>query len=75
MAGIDLSTATAKLTAYLNAEAAVLTGQSYEIEGRKLVRANLKEIRDGIVYWDNWVKRLSARSARRSAAIVPRPNF
>lgn len=75
MAGIDLTTATAKLTAYLNAESAVLSAQKYTIEGRELTRANLKEIRDGIVYWDQWVKRLSARSAGRRAAVTPRPNF
>lgn len=75
MAGIDLNTATAKLTAYLNAEAAALTGQKYEIEGRMLQRADLAEIRNGIAYWDQWVKRLSARSAGRRAAVTPRPNF
>lgn len=75
MAGINLSIAQAKLDAYLAAETAVLSGQSYEIEGRKLVRANLREIQDGIDIWNQRVQRLSARAAGRSAAIVPRPNF
>jgi hypothetical protein len=75
MAGINLSIAQAKLDAYLAAETAVLSGQSYEIEGRKLVRANLREIQAGIDIWNQRVQRLSARSAGRSAAIVPRPNF
>lgn len=75
MAGINLSIAQAKLDAYLAAETAVLSGQSYEIEGRKLVRANLREIQAGIDIWNQRVQRLSARAGGRSAAIVPRPNF
>lgn len=75
MAGITLAIAQARLDAYLAAEEAVLSGQSYEIEGRRLVRANLAEIQTGINIWDQRVKRLSARNAGRSAAIVPRPNF
>lgn len=75
MAGINLAIAQAKLDAYLAAETAVLTGQKYEIEGRMLQRANLAEIQAGINIWDQRVKRLSARAAGRSAAIVPRPNF
>lgn len=75
MAGITLAIAQAKLDAYLAAEESVLSGQSYEIEGRRLVRANLAEIQAGIDVWDQRVKRLSARSSGRSAAIVPRPKF
>jgi len=75
MAGIDLDTANAKLTAYLNAEAAVLSGQRYKIDNRELYRADLAEIRKGIDYWNGWVQRLDARSRGRSAAIVPRPTF
>jgi len=75
MAGITLAIAQAKLDAYLAAETAVLSGQKYEIEGRMLQRANLNEIQAGINAWDQRVKRLSARAAGRSAAIVPRPNF
>lgn len=75
MAGIDLTTAQNKLNQYLAAEEAVLLGQEYVINGRKLVRADLAAIQKGIDYWNQWVKRLSARSGGRSAAIVPRPNF
>ncbi len=75
MAGIDLTTANAKLTQYLAAEEAVLLGQEYTINGRRLVRADLAAIRQGIEYWNNWVKRLNARAGGRSAAIVPRPGF
>ena len=39
----------ARLAAYLEAEAAVLRNQSYEMpDGRKLTRASLAEIRKGI---------------------------
>lgn len=75
MAGITLAIAQAKLDAYLAAETAVLTGQRYEIEGRMLQRANLAEIQTGINLWDQRVKRLSARSGGRSAAVVMRPRF
>ena len=40
MAGITITQAQAQLEAYLAAETAVLLGQSYEIAGRKLTRAN-----------------------------------
>ena len=75
IAGIDLTPANTKLSQYLAAEEAVLLGQEYTINGRRLVRADLAAIRLGIEYWNNWVKRLNARSAGRSAAIVPRPGF
>ena len=37
-----------RLTLYLEAEEAVLAGQSYTLEGRSLTRANLSEIREAI---------------------------
>ena len=37
-----------RLTLYLEAEEAVLAGQSYTLEGRSLTRANLSEIRAAI---------------------------
>lgn len=75
MAGITLAIAQSKLDAYLAAETAVLSGQRYEIEGRMLQRANLKEIQDGITIWNQRVQRLSGRAAGRATAITPRPNF
>jgi hypothetical protein len=65
MAGITLAQAEAQLTLYLAAESAVLTGQSYEIAGRKLTRAALGEIRTGITTWDARVKQLSLRATGR----------
>lgn len=70
MPGIDLSTAQARLDAYLAAELAVLAGQEYEIAGRRLRRADLREIRAGVDMWNQRVQALS-RGGRR--AIVPRP--
>lgn len=64
MAGITLAQAEAKLTAWLDADTAVATGQSYSISGRSLTRANAKEIRDNITYWDKQVKRLTRGGIR-----------
>lgn len=77
MAGITLDQANAQLTSYLAAETAVLSGQEYEItingNRRKLKRADLDLIRDGITYWNNQVRTLNASvSGRgRSRTICP----
>lgn len=57
--GITLATASARLDLYMKAEARVLDNQSYEIAGRKLTRADLAEIRQGIEYWSGWVDKLN----------------
>lgn len=75
MSGITLATAQARLDLYLAAEASVLAGQRYEIDGRSLTRANLAEVQSGINIWNQRVQRLSRRSAGGSVAIVPRPRF
>jgi hypothetical protein len=75
MAGITLAQAQTQLDAYLAAESAVLSNQSYEIHGRKLTRANLAEIQKGMEIWNQRVMRLSRRSAGVASAIVPRPRF
>jgi hypothetical protein len=62
--GITLATAGAKLAEYLAAETAVLGSQSYEIGERKLTRADLAEIRQGIDYWQGWVTRLGGTTQR-----------
>lgn len=59
MAGITLSQAETQFNLWLAADAAVATGQAYTIGNRSLTRANAKEIRDNITYWDNHVKRLT----------------
>jgi hypothetical protein len=72
MSGITLEKAQSQLDAYLAAEAAVLASQSYEIAGRKLTRANLSEIQQGISTWDARVKKLdrSARGSTRARTII-----
>ena len=56
MAGITAAQATAALTRWIDADTAVANGQEYSIGGRSLTRANAKEIRENIDYWDNKVK-------------------
>lgn len=68
MAGITQEQAQAQLDAYLAAEKAVLASQSYEIAGRKLTRANLNEIQQGITTWDERVKALAGRAGGRKRA-------
>ncbi len=69
MAGIDLVVAEARLTEYLTAEQKVLSGQEYEIAGRRMKRADLDAIREGIAYWNGWVQRLSRGGIRVRGAI------
>ncbi len=59
MAGITLAQAETQLDLWITADAAVAAGQAYSIGGRSLTRANAKEIRENIVFWDNQVKRLT----------------
>lgn len=72
MAGITLLQAQAQLDAYLAAETAVLSGQSYEIAGRKLSRADLASIQAGITTWNARVVTLGsqARGRSRSRTVV-----
>lgn len=75
MAGIDLTTATARLQLYLDAEAAILAKQEYQIGTRKLKYADLAEVRAGIDLWDRRVKELSARNSGRGRSITLSPRF
>ncbi len=43
------------LEMWLEAEEAVSTGQSYQIEQMTLTRASLKQIRESITYWEEKV--------------------
>ena len=76
MAGITLEIAKKHLDAWLEAEVAVTTGQSYTIGSRELERADLEEIRKTIDYWNNKVATLEnvAKSKGRNKVrrIVPR---
>lgn len=68
MAGITLLQAQTQLDAYLAAETAVLTGQSYEIAGRKLSRADLSSIQQGIELWSGRISALANQARGRSRA-------
>lgn len=65
MAGITLEQAEAQLALYLAAEEKVLAGQSYEIAGRRLTRADLASIQAGIITWNDRVRTLSVRASGR----------
>jgi hypothetical protein len=73
MAGITLAQAEAQLALYLAAEAAVLSNQSYEIAGRKVTRADLAAIQEGIKLWNDRAQQLENRTAGsgRRRTIVP----
>ena len=65
MPGIDLPTAETKLSLWLDAESKVALGQSYQIGNRSLRRADLKEIREQIDYWNGYVQQLSANNGQQ----------
>lgn len=66
MAGITLEQAETQLTLWMDADTKVASGQAYSIGGRSLTRANAKEIRDNITYWDQHVKCLTRGGIRIS---------
>lgn len=71
-----LETAKKHLNAWLKAELAVTTGQSYQIGSRALTRANLNQIREEIKYWRNEVGKIETiqnrRGRNRVIRVVPR---
>jgi hypothetical protein len=70
---ITLEKANEMLDAWLNAEMAITTGQSYSIGSRSLTRANLGEVRKSVDYWEKKVALLSGKaSKRRVIGVVPR---
>lgn len=68
---ITLERAKQHLEAWLDAELAVSTGQSYSIGSRSLTRASLPEIRKQINYWRKEVDKLSG-VGRKTRRFVPR---
>ena len=71
----QLDTAQARLTQYYKAERAILTGQSYEIEGLKLTRANLKDVQNMIASLEGKISSLKARLRGRSRYRIVRPGW
>lgn len=73
MSGITLERAKLHLEAWLAAELATSTGQSYTIGSRTLTRAHISEIRKQIAYWQGQVNQLSTgRKGARVMRVVPR---
>lgn len=76
MAGITLERARQHLLAWLEAELAITTSQSYTIGSRSLTRANLDEVRKQVAFWENKVAELENIAKRkgrnRIMRVVPR---
>lgn len=70
MAGLTIEQSQERLQLYLDAEAAVLQNQAYEIAGRRLTRANLAEIQAGITLWNNRIALLQQRAAGRQFGYI-----
>lgn len=68
----SLETAKKHLEAWLEAELAVCTGQSYQIGSRKLDRANLYQIREQIKYWKKEVEKLELAERKKGKVRVMR---
>ena len=64
----------ARLKLYLAAEIAILKGQSYEIEGLKLTRANLKDVQSMIAQLESEIAKFGKRPARMKY-IVPKDGW
>lgn len=73
---ITLEQAKTHLKAWLDAELAVSTAQSYTIGSRTLTRANISEIRKQIEYWQNKYDELTIKAnngkIRRAKRFIPR---
>ncbi|MER1986587.1 MAG: DUF6148 family protein [Solibacillus sp.] len=65
-----------RLQIWLDAEAAIATGQGYSIENRSLTRANLGQVKEQIKFWQGELAKAQAvannRGRRRTMRIVPR---
>jgi hypothetical protein len=72
MSVITLAIAERQLSAWVEADATVASGQSYSIGGRSLTRANASEITDKIEYWKNVVAKINNGGGVRMQRIVPR---
>jgi hypothetical protein len=63
--GITLATADARVAMYLKAETDVLSAQAVGFaDGREVTRADLKEIRAGIIFWQAQVASLGGVKPR-----------
>ena len=67
--------AESRLALYLEAEKAILSGQSYEIEGLKLTRANLSDVQAMIAKLQTELAALEARLNNRARFRIMRPGW
>lgn len=65
MAGITYQDAVSKLAEWMAADTAVSNNQSYDRDGRSLTRADAREIRRNIDYWNEKVLTLNPTRTRR----------
>lgn len=63
--GITLKEAQQHLKMWLKTEKEIATSQSYTIGTRSLTRANLKEVRDQIKFWQSKVTELEKAESRK----------
>ena len=71
----QIQIAEARLILYYKAEKAILSGQSYEAEGLKLTRANLKDVQNMIATLENKISALKAKQGGRAKFRVVRPGW
>ena len=71
----QIQIAESRLTLYYKAEKAILSGQSYEIEGLKLTRANLKDVQNMIAALENKISALKSRQRGRAKYRIVRPGW
>jgi len=71
MAAAKLAALNERLEMYRRAEAAILSSQSYEMEGLKLTRANLADVQKQISRLEGEIARLSSVRGRLRV-IVPK---
>lgn len=69
MAAIPLATAQAKLQSWLDAEDALATAQSTDVNGIRVTRADLAQVREQIAFWERRVER-AARGGGPSVSRV-----
>ena len=71
----EIQLAKSRLSLYLKAEKAILSGQSYEAEGLKLTRANLKEVQTMINQLKKELYSLNSKIQGRAKFRVVRPGW
>lgn len=71
----QIQIAQSRLTLYYKAEKAILNGQSYEVEGLKLTRANLKDVQSMISSLESKISAFYAKLRGRAKFRIVRPGW